>query len=157
MQRVVGRRGFLVARASAGVFACLLAVMAAGCGAKKEAPPSIADLQVLALPLDVREVQLAGAEGSRGIFLRLTRFPEGVSHRAMDGPPRLVVDIKGPTGTQGEEDLPGKDDLVSRLRVQRDFGVLRILVDLQGDHVPEYSVHPMADWIMIRFKAPRRG
>lgn len=140
------------------VLGCLMALTAGGCGGKQIAERTdLADLQGLALPLDVREVQLARADGNRGVFLRLSRLPEGIHHRAMGDPARLVLEIKGPTGTQGEEDLPGTDDLVSRLRVQRDFGVLRVLVDLRGEEVPEYSVHAMADWIMIRFKSPRSG
>ncbi len=85
------------------------------------------------------------------MFLNLSRLPDSVAHRSETHPARIVLDIKGPTGAETPEvAFPSGDTLVSRMRVSRQPGILRVVLDLQGDEPPEYSVHIMADWIMIR-------
>ena len=103
------------------------------------------------IPLDVQEFQVANADGHRGVFLKLSRLPDAVEHHSESDPARIILEIKGPTGEEvPEAAFPGRDTLVARVRVSRSFGVLRVALDLQGDDPPRYSVHTMADWIMIR-------
>jgi hypothetical protein len=62
------------------------------------------------------------------------------------------LDIRGPIGNDVPEEVyPGHDSLVSQIRVSRFSGVLRVILDLDQDTPPAYSVHMMADWIMVRF------
>ena len=103
-------------------------------------------------PLDLREFEVVSAEGGfRGVFLKLSRLPTAVTHTSQSDPGRIVLDIQGPTGTEsGEEVFPGGDSLVTHVQVIRQLGLLRIVLELQSDSPPEYTVFPMADWVMIR-------
>jgi len=132
-------------------------VLAAGCSAlhdpiKGESASEFEhSLTALSVPLDLRDYHVVNAAGRRGVFLKLSRIPDAVEDHGESGPPRIVIDIKGPTGTETpEEEFPGQDTLVSRVHVARHFGVLRVVLDLQGDDMPPYTVHQMADWVMIR-------
>lgn len=108
-------------------------------------------LTALSVPLDVQDYRIVSVDGHRGVFLKLSRFPDAIDDRAETNPPRVILEIKGPTGEEApEEELPGRDTLVSRVRVARSFGVLRVTLELQGSDVPPYSVHRMADWVMLR-------
>ncbi len=103
-------------------------------------------------PLDLRQFEVvASGGGYRGVFLKLSRFPDSVVATQYDDPARIVVDVRGPTGTESaEEAFPGNDSLVNAVRVSREIGLLRIVLDIAGDHSPDYTLHRMADWIMIR-------
>ncbi len=148
---------------AAPILACSLAV-ATGCSQRlplEEAgetgapPDSIAgDLAEYSDPLDITSFEVvASGGGYRGVFLRLSRFPEGISYSDQDSPARIVIDIQGPTGIElPEEVFPGRDSLVSKVRVTRSLGNLRVVLDLAADEPPEYSVHRMADWVMVRMR-----
>jgi AMIN domain len=137
-------------------------VLAAGCssrrahtdelGAKEShMPESLANYSV---PLDLREFEVDTAEGGyRGVFLKLSRLPSGVSSTSQSDPPRIIIDIQGPTDTEtAEEVFPGGDTLVTHIGVSRHIGGLRVVLDLQSDEAPEYGVFPMADWVVVRIK-----
>ena len=112
-------------------------------------------LEKLSVPLDLQEVEVGKGRGYRAIFLKLTRLPDSVSYSSASNPARIILEIKGPTGTHSpEERIPSGDDFASRLRVSRDLGLLRVVVDIHADDPPVYSVHNMADWIMIRLSPP---
>lgn len=136
--------------------ALLLAVLLSACSARPPLDPSARDeltrnLARLSVPLDLHEFEVVDADGHRGVFLKLSRLPDAVEHRSDHDPPRIVLEIKGPTGTEAPpESFPGRDTMVSYVHVSRQPGLLRVVLDLQGSEVPTYTVHPMADWIMVR-------
>jgi hypothetical protein len=148
------------------VCALVAATGLTGCVARKPAAEELGtDESVLpasipgsATPLDLREFEVVDSEGGyRGVFLKLSRLPSAVTHSSANEPARVEIDIQGPTGTQSAEEVfPAGDTLITRMRVSRDPGLLRVVLDLEGDRVPEYAVYPMADWIMIRFKLERQ-
>lgn len=130
-----------------------LTLVGSGCARRTAPPPDavFADLGDLSLPLDVQELDVARTDSAGGVFIKLTRLPNGVEHHALSFPGSIVLDIKGPTGAEAaEETLPGRDGLVSRIRISRHQGVLRVTLDFDRDTPPAYSVHMMADWIMVR-------
>jgi hypothetical protein len=136
--------------------------LAAGCGAthgkrddlgsKEVALP--ASIPGYSVPLDLREFEVDSTDGgARGVFLKLSRLPSGVSSTSASGPARIVIDIQGPTGTESpEEQFPGGDSLVTHIGVSRQVGGLRIVLDLAVDDPPEFTVYPMADWVLVRIK-----
>lgn len=75
-----------------------------------------------------------------------------VRHSESTGPARITVQAWGPAGAEDlpERTLPQTDATVSLVRVSRKDGALRITLDLVAAAPPAYSVHQMADWIMIR-------
>jgi AMIN domain len=139
-------------------FTLAVCVVIGGCAkrAPLTEPPTHDPFAELSAPLDLVEFRVVKADGHRGLFLKLSRLPDSVTHHTEKNPSRIVLDIAGPTGTESpDEAFPGDDSLVSRLHVSRTFGVLRVAIDLQSVEVPEYSVHPMADYIMIRLDPPK--
>ncbi len=140
----------------------LVCAISLGIGACSQRLPledaaTTADFSHLASPLDLRQFEVvASAGGFRGVFLRLSRFPESITASDTSDPARIVLDITGPTGVESEEQsFPGGDTLVSQVRVTRQIGQLRIVLDLSVPDPPEYSVHRMADWIMVRMESPQ--
>ena len=138
-----------------------LAVLAlAGCSSRKASqdlagePAAIPASAGANIPLDVREFDVVSGEGGfTGVFLKLSRLPTGVTHHAESGPPRIVLDIAGPTGSEtAPEAYPGGDDLVTQVQLARQAGLLQVVLDIAGDDVPTYEVFPMADWVMVRIK-----
>jgi hypothetical protein len=117
----------------------------------KDVNPALTEYSV---PLDLREFNVESTDsGYRGVFLKLSRLPTAVSATAQSDPPRIIVDIRGPTGTESPEEVfPGGDTMVSHVGVSRTDGNLRIILDLQSDELPEYGVYPMADWVVVRIK-----
>jgi len=108
-------------------------------------------LNALSVPLDLQDYRVVSADGHRGVFLKLSRLPDALSDRTAKDPPRVILELKGPTGTEvPEQEFPGGDTLVSRVKVTRAFGVLQVTLELQGHDVPPYSVYRMADWVMVR-------
>jgi hypothetical protein len=111
----------------------------------------------LTIPLEIREYDVLNESGFRGIFLKLSRLPDSIQHSSDNDPARIVLEIRGPTAGEGpEEAFPGGDTLVSRVRVAPRPGALWVSLDLAGNRVPEYTVHSMADWVMVRVAAPER-
>lgn len=142
-----------------GVCACLVMALPLGCSRRLSGPgtekPAI---EGLAVPLDVQKFQVAPSGGRRGVFLRLSRLPHGIEHRSASHPARIIIDVAGPAGEEGpEEVLPGDEVVVKELRILRQYGSLRITLGLPGDEPPKYSVHRMADWIMIRLDGAPSG
>lgn len=141
------------------LFACVLAITTSACsqflpldeaGVEATEP----DFSSLSSPLDLHhfEVVSSGA-GYRGVFLRLSRFPDRIETNHYSKPPRIIIDIYGPTGGESaEESFPGGDSLVSTVRVMREIGLLRVILDISGSDLPPYTTHRMADWIMLRMQ-----
>lgn len=111
----------------------------------------------ISIPLEVSDYDVLNESGYRGVFLKLSRLPDSVQSSSDSDPARIVLEIKGPTAGEGpEEAFPGGDSLISRVRVAPRPGVLWVSLDLVGQSVPEYTVHSMADWIMVRVVDPGR-
>lgn len=138
-----------------------LAVLAlAGCASKNVSkdltgePAAIPASIGQDIPLDVREFDVVSGEGGfRGVFVKLSRMPTGVTSASESTPPRIVLNIAGPTeATAAPESYPSGDDLVTQVQLARQTGLLQVVLDIAGDDVPEYEVFPMADWVMVRIK-----
>lgn len=137
--------------------ALIIALCSPGCAGRTKSPDVLAPetFADLSLPLDVREYRVARSTSGQGIFIKLSRLPDAIDHHLVSRPPSIVLDIKGPTGpdTGGEESLEAESPL-SRIRITRHPNVLRVSLDLDADEAPQYSVHLLADWIMIRLEGP---
>jgi hypothetical protein len=140
----------------------LAACALAGCAARQASrdlagePPAIPATLGENIPLDVREFDVVTGEGGfTGVFLKLSRLPTGVTHNSESAPPRIVLNIAGPTdAATAPESYPSGDELVTQVQLARQTGLLQVVLDIAGDSVPEYEVFPMADWVMVRIKPP---
>jgi hypothetical protein len=112
-------------------------------------------------PVTLRQVQiLQTADGHRAVLLRLSRLPTLVRHSAQTAPARIQVEAWGPVGEGdlSERELEQADPDISVVRVSRKDGALRVSVDFRSSPPPAYTVHEMADWIMIRLSGvPGQG
>jgi len=140
---------------------CLALALLVGCASHKSATDLKGEesalpthLPGMSIPLDVREFDVVPAEnGSRGVFLKLSRLPSGVTHRAESNPTRIILEISGPTGTEsGEEIFPSNDSLVTNIGLSRKMNGLQVVLNLDTTEMPAYDVLPMADWILVRIK-----
>ena len=135
------------------VSALSVLLLSAGCASRSKVgePLPASTFAELSVPLNLVEFNVAGTPHARGVFLKLSRLPDSLTHRWENNPARIILEIAGPTGEESPQEVfPAGDDLVTRLEVSRTFGVLRVIIDLHGEEVPQYTVHQMADYVMVR-------
>lgn len=143
-------------------FAALVLAVFAGCASRSTSgelrgePVALPErLNSIRVPLDVQEFDVvAGDDGYRGVFVKLTGLPTGVTHSSQNDPSRIVVTIAGATGTESApETFAAGDDVVTKIMLARRTGYLQVVLDLDVDVTPEYEVLPMADWVLVRIKS----
>jgi protein involved in polysaccharide export with SLBB domain len=86
-----------------------------------------------AATLELRDVRVEGAGATRAVVLVLSRPPAAVRKLALDGPPRLVIDLDGPvpSGSRATQHLAVTDALVIGVRASSREGQLRAVLDLR--------------------------
>lgn len=143
-----------VRRASAGLGALLLPLLVLGCAHRMVA--QTASPTGDQAPVALRNLEISTADGHRAVLLRLSRLPTMVRQTSSNRPARITVQAWGPPGDTDlpERDLPQIDSQISDVRVSRTSGALNVVIELKGDEPPPYTMHQMADWIMIRFPGP---
>lgn len=130
----------------------LFATLTTGCGAAIWSPtPAAVGVDE---GITLRDVQVEAADSHRAVLVRLSQRPSQVRYGDTHHPPAIVIEAWGPPGDFDlpERTLPQVDPLVSQVRMSRSDGNLRVTIDLQGSDLPPYSVHEMADWIMVRIQ-----
>lgn len=91
--------------------------------------------------LRLNEVQLTETAGQRSLLFRFSRPPEGVDYFPLRNPSRLVVDVKGPIDSPTKvATYQAADSQVTSVRVGSYQGRLRLVIDLKGTMVPQFSV-----------------
>ena len=137
--------------------ASVVGLLAAGC-AQRLVPPSATPTGNEA-PVALRNLQVTSVEGHRALLLRLSRLPTMVRQTSGKDPGHIVIQAWGPAGEGDlpERTLPQVDPEISDVRVSRHDGALQVVVDFKSVEPPPYSVHEMADWIMVRLGVPQDG
>ena len=122
----------------------------AGCGLRMAAPTATPTGGEA--PVTLRNLEVATVDGHRAVLLRLSRLPMLVRHSSGKHPGHIVVQAWGPRGEGDlpERTLPQVDPQITQINVSRKDGALRVVFAFQSDEPPAYTVHEMADWIMIR-------
>jgi hypothetical protein len=107
-------------------------------------------------PVTLRNLQVTTVDGHRAVLLRLSRLPILVRHSSGRHPGQITVQAWGPAGDSDlpERTLPQVDPQIAQISVSRKEGALHVVFAFQNDEPPAYSVHEMADWIMIRLGVP---
>lgn len=143
-----------VCRAGARVYVLLLPLLALGCSHRMVAQTAAPTGDQA--PVALRNLEITTADGHRAVLLRLSRLPTSVRQSSSNRPARITVQAWGPPGDAdlAERDLPQIDPQITDVRVSRTSGALNVVIDLKGDEPPPYTMHQMADWIMIRFAGP---
>ena len=145
-------RGFAVMRRSLW-WTPLLLVVVVGCAQRLSAPTAAPTGDQA--PVGLRNFQVTTIDGHRAVLLRLSRLPTLVRYSSSRHPAGITIQAWGPLGDGDlpERSLPAEDEQITSVHVSRHEGALRVVLELSGDEPPSYSVHEMADWIMIRFAA----
>ena len=135
----------------------LLLLFAAGCAHKLAAPTATPTGDQA--PVGLRNFEVTNVDGHRAVLLRLSRSPTMIRQSSAKKPGQIIVQAWGPVGDgdMPERLLPQIDPLINDVRVSRHDGTLQIVLDFKADEPPPYSVHEMADWIMIRLGVPEQG
>ncbi len=115
-----------------------------------EAPGIDADV------LLIRELKIIDDNGQQGVFAKLNRAPQDVSHVLLTNPTRLLIEISGPTGENVVAERYAVDNpLVSQVQIGADAGKTRLTLLLKGDQAPVYSVDDLKDTIVAFIGEPR--
>jgi hypothetical protein len=93
------------------------------------------------------------ADGHRAVLLRLSRLPTLVRHSTASN--RIGIEAWGPVGDTDlpERELEQSDPEISVVRVSRKQGALTVYLDFRTAAPASYTVHEMADWILIRLNS----
>ncbi len=128
------------------------AALTAGCAHKLALAPPTAAPTGSEAPVGLRNLQVTTIEGHRAVLLRLSRVPTMVRQSSANDPARIIIQAWGPASDDlPERSLPQMDPQINDVRVSRRQGALQVVVDFKGKEPPPFSVHEMADWIMVRF------
>ena len=92
-------------------------------------------------PLKLQEVRIIETAGQRSILFRFSQPPEGVDYFPLREPSRLVIDVKGPIESLPQvETYNTVDSLISAVRIGSYQGRMRLVVDMESEEVPQFSV-----------------
>ncbi len=136
-----------------GIGVIIGAALMAGCSHKLALAPPTAAPTGNEAPVGLRNLQVTTVEGHRALLLRLSRVPTMVRQSSANDPARIIIQAWGPAndGDLPERTLPQMDSEIDDVRVSRHEGALQVVVNFKGKEPPPFSVHEMADWIMVRF------
>jgi hypothetical protein len=140
-----------------GIGFFLFTLFAAGCAQKIGVPsPSPSGTEA---PVALRNLQVVSVDGHRAVLLRFSRVPTMVRRSSGKDPGRIVIQAWGPSGDGDlpERTLPQVDPEINDVRVSRHDGALEVVLDFKSVEPPPYSVHEMADWVMVRLGVPQEG
>jgi hypothetical protein len=142
---------------SAGVGFLLVALFAAACASRFAAPTPVPTGNEA--PVALRNLEITTVDSHRAVLLRLSRPPTLVRESSSKNPGRITILAWGPPGGADlpERAMPQLDSEIREVRVSRRTGTLEVVVEFKGAVPPPYSVHQMADWIMVRLGAPEEG
>ena len=160
------RRGWIKNRIRGAAIICLaLAVGACTQRPQTLAPATLATShtpspslsQVSRDPLKLQEVRILETAGQRSILFRFSQPPEGVDYFPLREPSRLVIDVKGPIESLPQvETYNTVDSLVSAVRIGSYQGRMRLVVDMESEEVPHFSVDNY-DTLLTTFIGEKRS
>jgi protein involved in polysaccharide export with SLBB domain len=93
----------------------------------------VAAVEPSAAALGVRSVRLEPAGAGRRVTIELSRAPDTVRDFPLAAPPRLVIDLSGPTAGPAAERFPTGDAVVPAVRTTARDGGLRAVLDLGAE------------------------
>ncbi|MFN8625442.1 MAG: type IV pilus secretin PilQ [Candidatus Binatia bacterium] len=109
--------------------------------------------------MDIREIKLIDDNGQHGLFVKLSRVPDGVEHYVLSQPSRLVIEVAGAAegGDTVAHKYPVQDPVLREIRVARHAGKIRLTAEVRGDTVPTPSVDSLSDTVIAFLGEPNGG
>jgi type IV pilus secretin PilQ/predicted competence protein len=109
-----------------------------------------------ATTMQIREIKLISDNGQQGIFAKLTRPPQNLSHFTLVNPNRLVIELEGNTSAApSAAQYPVDDPVVRQIRVSSDEGKIRVTATLADGPFPSYTVDELDDTLVAFLGEPR--
>ena len=92
-------------------------------------------------PLLIQEVRLTETAGQRRVQFQFSQPPHGIDYFPLRDPSRLVIDVQGPIASRPQaETYTTLDQLVSAVRISTYQGRIRLVIDMESEEVPPFSV-----------------
>jgi type IV pilus assembly protein PilQ len=105
--------------------------------------------------LEIREIKVIDDNGQQGVFAKLSRAPQDVSHFTLAGPNRLVIEVDGGVaGATTAAQYPVDNPVIERLGVGSHNGKIRLTVTLRGKTLPPYTVDALNDTLVAFLGEP---
>ncbi|MDX2169586.1 MAG: type IV pilus secretin PilQ [Deltaproteobacteria bacterium] len=97
----------------------------------------------------IRELKIIDDNGQQGVFAKLNRAPDDVSHVVLSNPNRLLIELSGPTGENIIAERYAVDNpLIEQVQLGSDPGKIRLTLLLKGTTAPTVSVDDLKDTIV---------
>ncbi len=127
-------------------------IFLSGCSALSPTPTPTGDQT----PVNLRQLEIQTIDGHAALLLRMSRRPFSLRHSSAIEPGRIILEARGPEGEGdlAERSLGQSDAMIADVRVSRVEGLLKVVIEFRNNQAPAYSVHEMADWVMVRLGAP---
>ncbi len=105
----------------------------------------------------IREIKVIDDNGQQGVFAKLSRAPQEVTHVTLVNPNRLVVELVGETPSNiAAARYPVEDNpLIERIDVGSDERKIRLTMVLRGDTLPSYTVDDLNDTLVAFLGEPK--
>lgn len=101
--------------------------------------PAFSQNASLASSLNLREIQLTGEGQETRVSIQFSRPPNGIKSFALASPPRIVIDVKGPTRGLPSVSYPAQDEIITQVRVGYHKQSIRFVLDLRVEAIPTFS------------------
>ena len=93
----------------------------------------------------IRELKIIDDNGQQGVFAKLSRPPQNLSHTMLSNPNRLMIEMTGPMGQNIiAERYAVNNPMVEQVQVGSDEGKIRVTLLLKGDTPPTYTVDTLS-------------
>ena len=104
----------------------------------------------------IRELKIIDDNGQQGVFAKLSRPPQNVTHMLLSKPNRLMIEMTGPMGQNIiAERYAVTNPMVEQVQVGSDEGKIRVTLLLKGDTPPTYTVDTLNDSVVAFLGEPR--
>jgi type IV pilus assembly protein PilQ len=104
----------------------------------------------------IRELKIIDDNGQQGVFAKLSRPPQNLSHTMLSNPNRLMIEMTGPMGQNIiAERYAVNNPMVEQVQVGSDEGKIRLTLLLKGDSQPTYTVDTLNDSVVAFLGEPR--
>ncbi len=104
----------------------------------------------------IRELKIIDDNGQQGVFAKLSRPPEEVTHVLLSNPNRLMIEMRGPMGQNlVAERYAVQNAMVEQVHVASDADKIRLTLVLKGDTAPSYTVNDLNDSVVAFLGEPR--
>ncbi len=98
--------------------------------------------------LRIQEVRLVKTARQRGVRFQFSQPPHEIDYFPLRDPSRLVIDVKGPVVVLPQV-YNTLDPLVSAVRISSYQGRMRLVIDMESEKVPPFSIDQQESVLIV--------